>query len=130
MKTTNKTPGICKFTEKDFLEELSRFREACGSKTFWARPEEQQAAMISGLAFLYLNLGNDDGSMPDQEQIDKWGGWMSDALFNYNQRKTILQLRPPGSGRGAYDVAFRRQAAAVTADALRDLAEETTSPEE
>ncbi len=94
MSETNKTPGICKFTEKDFLEELSRFREACGSKDFWAKTEEKRDAMIGGLTFLYLNLGNDDGSLPDRDQIDKWGNWFADALENYNRRKTILDLMP------------------------------------
>lgn len=131
MSETNKTPGICRFTEKEFFEEINRFREACGTKTFWARTEEQQHAMISGLTFLYLNLGNDDGSLPDKEQMVKWGQIMSQALENYDRRKTTLALLPLKQllGRGVSS-SFREQAAAVTADALRDLAEETTSPEE
>jgi hypothetical protein len=82
------------FTEAYFLEEVNRFREACGDKRFWDKTDEQQDAMISGLSFCYLNIVNDDGSLPSKEQIDKWAFIFKQALDNYNRRKTMLVMLP------------------------------------
>ena len=73
------------FTEAYFLEEINRFREACGTKTFWDKTEEQQDAMVSGLTFVYLNVVNPDGSQPNHEQIKKWGFIFQQALENFNR---------------------------------------------
>jgi hypothetical protein len=82
------------FTEKEFQEEIHRFRQECGLKTFWAKTEEQRQAMISGLTFMYLNLVTDDGKLPGKDKIDLWGQWFSDALDNYNRRQAILTMLP------------------------------------
>lgn len=83
------------FTEKYFHEEIVRFRQAMGDKTWWARPEEQRDAWISGLALVYLQIQNDDGSNPKQEQIDKWAVTLDSTLTEYERRKTMLALYPP-----------------------------------
>lgn len=82
------------FTEAYFIEEINRFREQCGLKTFWDKTEEQHEAMISGLSFCYLNITNDDGSQPSREQIDKWANIFDVAIQNYNRRKTFLVMLP------------------------------------
>lgn len=82
------------FTEAYFNEEITRFREACGTKQFWALPEEKQEAMISGLSFCYLNIVNEDGSQPNREQIEKWATIFDAAIQNYNQRKTFMLMLP------------------------------------
>lgn len=82
------------FTEKEFQAELTEFRKQCGDQRFWAKTEDQREAMIGGLTFMYLNLVNDDGSLPGREKIDLWGGWFSDALDNYHRRQAMLQMLP------------------------------------
>lgn len=82
------------FTEKELQNEIMEFRKQCGEKSFWARTEEQQQAMIDGLSFMYLNTVNDDGSLPKQDKIDLWGGWFRDALDNYHRRKAMLLMIP------------------------------------
>jgi hypothetical protein len=89
-----KQDSALQFTEKYFFEEIERFREACGSKEFWAKTEEQQDNYIKGLAFCYLGIVNEDGSQPNQEQINHWAAVFNAAIRNYNERKTFIVMLP------------------------------------
>ena len=82
------------FTEQYFMEEIHRFRKMLGEKSFWARPEEEQDRLISGLSFCYLNVVNDDGSQPDREKIEKLATVFDCTIREYNRRKTFLVMLP------------------------------------
>lgn len=83
------------FTEKYFHEEIVRFRQAMGDKTWWARPEEQRDAWISGLALVYLQIQNDDGSNPSHEQIAKWAMIFDATITEYHRRQFYMTINPP-----------------------------------
>ena len=83
------------FTEKYFYEELGRFRQAMADKTWWARPEQDRDAWVSGLAFVYLQIQNDDGSNPTREQIDKWAMIFNATMREYNRRMFYMTVNPP-----------------------------------
>ena len=74
------------FTEKYFMEELGRFRANFTNKTWMALPEEKRDAAIKVLTIVYLNIGNDDGSTPTHEQINKWALWFDQAITEYSRR--------------------------------------------
>lgn len=84
------------FTEKYFLEEIHRFRELLGQKSFWEQANSEEVAdrAIRGLSFVYLNLVNEDGTLPNQSQIDKWANIFDAAIGEYNRRKTYLLMLP------------------------------------
>lgn len=81
------------FTEKYFFSEIVRLRQEWGQKGFWERTDEQRQAMIDGLAFLYLNIVNDDGSPPNQAQIEQWGNVFNSTLAEYARRETMMMFR-------------------------------------
>lgn len=78
------------FTEKQFHAEILEFRNLFGSKTWWEKTKAQRDACIGGLAFMYLNLVNEDGSLPAQEQIDKWAMTFDSTISEYNRRAIML----------------------------------------
>lgn len=79
------------FTEKEFCEEVCRLREQMGDKRFWARPKEQREAYVSGLSFMYLNIDNEDGSKPTQEQLDKWAMIFDGTMVEYRRRELYVE---------------------------------------
>lgn len=83
-----------KFTEKYFDEELSRFRELCGQKTFWQGSEDMREACINGLGIVYLNCYPEDGTDPTKDFIERQAYKLHMAFMNYNQRASMI-LRFP-----------------------------------
>lgn len=75
------------FTEKYFLEEVVRLRREMGTKTFWQRPREQREAFLQGLAFVCLNIDNEDGTPPTGEQLEKWARIYKATTDEYNRRE-------------------------------------------
>lgn len=61
-----------------FREELQRFRDLCGSKSFWDGPQETRDQAFKGITVLYLATPS-----LTQAEID---GYMI-ALDNYNRRE-------------------------------------------
>lgn len=88
----NPPNSITTFTEKEFFEEIHRFRQHLGDKTFWAKTPEQRQAMIDGLSFMYLNVMNDDGSFPSREKIDQWGNIFNQTLSEYTRRDSMTLM--------------------------------------
>ncbi len=82
------------FTEKYFYEEVVRFREFMGNKKWWLLPEEKREACINALAYVYLQIQNDDGSNPDHKQIEKWASVYGLLIAEYEHRKTLMILYP------------------------------------
>lgn len=80
------------FTEKYFYEELGRFRQAMGNREWWMNPDNREAC-VKGITFVYLNLVNEDGSLPSNEQITKWGSIFNATMSEYAQRESIMLLR-------------------------------------
>lgn len=81
------------FTEKYYLEELGRFRQHFGDKKWWALPEETRDACISGLAMVYLNINNENGTPVTKEQIEKWANWLTQATAEYNRRWAYINIK-------------------------------------
>jgi len=82
------------FTEKYFYEEVVRFREFMGNKLWWALPESKREACVSALAYVYLQIQNDDGSNPNRDQIEKWATVFGSVTAEYERRKTMLAVYP------------------------------------
>ena len=82
------------FTEKYFYQEVCRFREFMGKKSWWVLPEEKREACIKALAYIYLQIQNDDGSNPDREQINKWAVVYGSVAAEYEQRNVYMILYP------------------------------------
>jgi hypothetical protein len=83
------------FTEKYFFEEVRRFREMFGDKTWWAKPEEMRDKCVDGLALVYLNIENEDGSRITDEQIKRWASIFEATTMEYERRKMMLLRFPP-----------------------------------
>jgi len=82
------------FSESYFYEELNRFRQLLGDKTFWNKTEEQREACISGLTFVYLNTVPNDNSKASPELIQKWATQFDSAITEYARRGTYIMLYP------------------------------------
>ena len=83
------------FTEKYFLEEVIRLREMFGDKTWWVKPEAQREKCIDGLAIVYLNIENEDGSKVTPEQIERWAAIFESTVIEHERRKMMLLRFPP-----------------------------------
>lgn len=85
------------FTETYFFQEVCRFREMMGTRSFWKLAEGQGEAALNGLGFVYLNVDNEDGSKPTIEQIEKWARIYDSAILEYHRREFMmlqLSLKP------------------------------------
>jgi hypothetical protein len=78
------------FKESDFHTEIIRFRELMGSKEWWNKSLAQRDACIRGLSILYLNINNDNGSAPTQEQMNEWAFLLDATLTEYSKRAIML----------------------------------------
>ncbi len=78
------------FTEQDFYTEINRFREHFGTKDWWALGEEKHDACIKGLALIYLNINNADGTPPTKDQIERYANVFQNTVAEYEQRKCML----------------------------------------
>ena len=78
------------FTEKEFLQQLSLFREETQKKSFWDLTDEQRDNFVKEINFSYLNIVNDDGSLPNQEQINKYAMWYQITMNDYSRREAYL----------------------------------------
>jgi hypothetical protein len=84
---------VMTFTEKYFVEELSRFRQHLGDKNWWTLPEDTREACVSGLGLIYLNINNEDGTPITTEQIEKWARWFTQATTDYNARWAMINIK-------------------------------------
>lgn len=75
-----------KFTEAYFLEECTRFRAMLGERSFWNKGPEKCEAALRGLTHVYLNIFNDDGSSPSDEQMQKWAQHWEVLAREFNWR--------------------------------------------
>lgn len=73
------------FSEKDFVEEVMRFRELFGSRLFWAKPADIRQKAVDGLAFMYLNL---DGSITG-EALARVVRLFDSNLTEYTRREIL-----------------------------------------
>jgi len=80
------------YTEKYFLEEVHRLREQFGRLDFWAKAKDVRDRFVSGLAYVYLDIRNDDGSLPDYEQIKKWAVVFDSTMIEYNRREHLMHM--------------------------------------
>jgi 3-deoxy-D-manno-octulosonic acid (KDO) 8-phosphate synthase len=78
------------FTEKEFYTEICRFREHLGNSEWWQKPQEIRDACVRGLSFVYFNVVNDDGSLPNKSQIDKWGAIFDATISEYSRRESFM----------------------------------------
>lgn len=69
-----------------FRQEIVRFRELFGSKTFWAKTPEQRQVAINGLAFVYATIKASATEMADAANL------LDNTLTEYNRREMMLYL--------------------------------------
>jgi hypothetical protein len=81
---------MTQFTEKEFLEQLSLFREEIGKKSFWRLSEKQRDNFQHGIKFAFLNIVRDDGKPATSEDYEKWGNWITNALNEYSRREFMI----------------------------------------
>jgi hypothetical protein len=75
------------FTERYFYDEICNFRELFQSEDWWQLSEDKRDKCVSGLAFIYLNINNADGSKPTEDQLETWAMILSATLSEYDRRK-------------------------------------------
>lgn len=77
------------FTKKEFYTEICRFREMFGNKEWWNKPLEIREQCVRGLSHMYLNVVNDDGSFPSNEQLKEYANVFQNTLNEYHHRGAI-----------------------------------------
>jgi hypothetical protein len=90
----NKNTAEGGFTEEYFFQECFRARESFGDARWWDLPEEKRESYFKGLNYAYLNIQNEDGSIPTEEQIQRWADVFQNVHVEYEKRKLALLLKP------------------------------------
>ena len=78
------------FTKQEFYDEICRFRALFGSKEWWNKPLEVRDACVRGLSHMYFNIMNEDGTLPTQEEIEKYALVFDATMVEYYRRATML----------------------------------------
>jgi hypothetical protein len=82
---------MTKFTIKEFKEEICRFRQHFGNKSWWEKPEETREECVRGLSYMYLNLYQDNGEMLTDTQMNEVTNLLDCTLTEYNYRAILLR---------------------------------------
>lgn len=80
------------FKETYFKEELMRFRQLMGDKSFWAKTQDQKDLAIKGLAFIYFNVEPDNGGPVDATFIQQMADLYQNTMNEYARRQTMMDM--------------------------------------
>lgn len=74
-----------KFTEQEFLFQVTEFHKLMGSKSFWAQPREKREIAQKALGYAYLLLGN-----VSKEIVERCANILDSTLAEYGRREFMI----------------------------------------
>lgn len=78
-----------------FNEEVCRFRQLFGERSFWQKTPEQRQLAVDGLGYVYLNLAHEDGSALTAEETERVAITFDSTMQEYSRREWLVLFNPP-----------------------------------